>query len=257
MSTEEARVLDAHIENGVLVLAIDRFARRNSMDQALVNALRETLWRADRDPEVKAIVLQGKSGGFCAGSDLGFISTLSLEDMGRFEQECGDIGRLIGFVSKPVVAAVAGFAIGGGFTLAACCDIVVAGRESRWSMPEVPLGWLTPWGLKPLIERVGTAQARRLCYCLEQLDGKQAQAIGLVDYAVSDDEVEAFALQIAMKLAVLPAPAVAATRRLFAGLMLRDAEAIDFEANRLFLENCREPAATQTLERKRKGVAHE
>ena len=255
MSNEGARVLDVHREGGVLVLTIDRFARRNSMDQALVDALRESLWDADRNPEVKALVLKGQSGGFSAGSDLAFISSLTLEGMGRFEQACGDVGRLIGFISKPVVAAVSGFAIGGGFALAACCDIVVAGQKSRWSMPEVPLGWLTPWGLKPLIERVGNVQARKLCYCLEELSGVDAQKIGLVDYVVDDNDVDAFALSTAQKLAASPAPAVSATKRFFSGQILKDAEAIDFEANRLFLENCREPAAQQTFERKRKGEA--
>jgi enoyl-CoA hydratase/carnithine racemase len=255
MSNEGMRVLDVHMESGALVLTIDRFARRNSMDQGVIDALRESLWDAHGNPEVKAVVLKGQSGGFSAGSDLGFISSLKLGELGRFEQACGDVGRLIGFISKPVVAAVSGFAIGGGFTLAACCDIVVAGRKSRWSMPEVPLGWLTPWGLRPLIERVGNVQARKLCYCLEELSGVDAQKIGLVDYVVDDNDVEAFAHSIAQKLAALPAPAVSATKRFFSGQMLKDAEAIDVEANRLFLENCRESAAQQTFERQRKGVA--
>ena len=73
--------------------------------------------------------------------------------MSRFEQETGDVARLIGFMTKPVVAAVEGFAMGGGFILATSCDLVVASRGSRWNLPEVPIGWLTPWGIKSLVAR--------------------------------------------------------------------------------------------------------
>jgi len=247
MTQTESDVLDIEIGDSIATLSINRLARRNSMDRALVEALKAALLRFDQAPQVKAIVLRGKAAGFSAGSDLKFIAALDVADMARFEQECGDLGRLIGLISKPVIAAVEGFAIGGGFTLAACCDLVVAGSKSKWSMPEVPLGWITPWGLKPLAERVGNVRARQLCYCLEILDGDAAARIGLVDYAVPDGAVQQVAADIARKLAALPQPAVAAVKRFFSTPILRDAEVYDVEANRLFVENCREEVATQTL----------
>jgi enoyl-CoA hydratase/carnithine racemase len=242
-------------EGAVLVLSIDRFERRNAMNREFIDDTRNALLLADTDQAVRAVVLRGKGGGFCAGSDLRYIASLQLEQMARFEQECGDLGRLIGLISKPVVASVEGFAIGGGFALAACCDIVVAGRQSRWSMPEVPLGWLTPWGLKPLIERVGNVKARQLCYCLEELSASACQAIGLVDYVVDDGQADQESLRIAAKIASLPPAAVAATKRLFSQIILRDAETIDFEANRLFVDNCKQSEARATLEATRAKVA--
>mgnify|MGYP002651721035 CR=1 FL=1 len=242
-------------EGAVLVLSIDRFERRNSMNRQLVDQARQALLIADTDPTIRAVLLRGEGGGFCAGSDLRYIAGLTLEDMARFEQECGDLGRLIGLISKPVVASIEGFAIGGGFALAACCDIVVAEEKSRWSLPEVPLGWLTPWGLKPLIERVGNVKARQLCYCLEELSAAECRAIGLVDYVVADGTADSEAMRIANQIAGLPHAAVSATKRLFSQLMLRDAETIDFEANRLFVENCRQPEARATLEAKKAKVS--
>jgi len=240
-------VLREQIADRIATLTILRPARRNSMDRGLVEAMRAALLRIDGDPEIAAIVLCGADPGFCAGSDLGFIGKLDTAAMARFEQECADLGRLMTFISKPVIAAVEGFAIGGGFTLATCCDIVVAARGSRWNLPEVPIGWLTPWGLKSLITRVGLVRARNLCFCLEPLGGTEAQAIGIADYMSEDGGALIRATDIARTIAALPMPAVAATKRLFSTYLMRDAEAIDFEANRLFVENCREPVAQATL----------
>jgi enoyl-CoA hydratase/carnithine racemase len=243
----EQNVVSVEQRGDVAIVTLHRSARRNAMDQALVDGVKAALLNLDRDQSVGAIVLTGTAPGFSAGSDLKFISHLDLETMGRFEQECGDLGRLIGFLETPVVAAVEMFAVGGGFTLATCCDIVVAGRGSQWSLPEVPHGWLTPWGIKSLVARVGLVKARQLCFCLEPLDGEAARAIGVVDQCCEDGLALETALNIAQKIANLPRPGVRATKRFFSNYLMADAEAMDFESNRLFLDNCREPAAQQTL----------
>lgn len=231
------------------ILTIIRPQRRNAMDHHVIQALRAALLAAEQDAGVAAILVNGADPGFCAGSDLKFISNLELEAMCRFEQETGDVARLIGFLSKPVIAAVEGFAMGGGFILATSCDVVVTGRTSRWSLPEVPIGWLTPWGIKSLVARVGFVRARNLCFGLESLSGEQAASIGVADYAVDDGAALKGALTLAEKFVALPAPAVAATKRFFSRFIMADSEMMDFEANRLFAENCREPAARATFAR--------
>ncbi|MCK1623343.1 enoyl-CoA hydratase/isomerase family protein [Bradyrhizobium sp. 160] len=246
---EKHKVVGIEKRDAVAVVTLLRPASRNSMNQDLVDETRAALLELDRDDNVEAIVLVGALPGFCAGSDLKFIGALGLEAMGRFEQECGDLGRLIGYISKPVVAAVEGFAIGGGFTLATCCDVVVAARGSKWSLPEVPHGWLTPWGIKSLVARVGLIKARHLCFCLEPLTAEDARVFGAVDYCCGDGEALSTAIGVANKLALLPRPAVAATKRFFSNYLMQDAEAMDFEANRLFLDNCRERAAQATLDK--------
>ena len=245
--TMNSDVLRRERRGKVAILTITRPQRRNAMDDALIAALRTALLDLDRDPGTAAIVLNGTEPGFCAGSDLKYIGNLDLETMCRFEQETGDAARLIGFISKPVVAAVEGFAMGGGFILATSCDVVVAGRGSRWSLPEVPIGWLTPWGIKSLVARVGFVRARNLCFGLETLTGEQAAALGVADQAVDDGTALEQAIALGEKLAALPEPAVAATKRFFSRYIMEDSEAMDFEANRLFAENCREPVARATL----------
>lgn len=246
---EKQDVVGIKIVSKVAIVTLLRSARRNAMDQALVDGVKAALLALDRDDAVASIVLAGAAPGFSAGSDLKFIGALDLEAVGRFEQECGDLGRLIGFLSKPVVAAVEMFAVGGGFTLATCCDVVVAGRGSSWSLPEVPHGWLTPWGIKSLVARVGLVKARLLCFCLESLTAENARDLGVVDYCCDDGEALTTAIGIAEKLAQLPRPAVTATKRFFSNYLMENAEAMDFEANRLFLDNCREQAAQATLDK--------
>lgn len=248
-TSETAKAVAVEKRGAVAIASLSRPERRNSMDQALVDGLRAALIELDRDESIRVIVLFGVPPGFCAGSDLKFIGALSLEKMGRFEQECGDLGRLIGFISKPVVAAIEKFAIGGGFTLATCCDVVVASRSSVWSLPEVPHGWLTPWGIKSLVSRVGLVKARQLCYCLEALDAEGARGLGIVDYCCDDGKALEIAVNVAEKLAGLPRAAVASTKRFFSSYLMQEAEAMDFEANRLFLENCREASAKATFEK--------
>jgi enoyl-CoA hydratase/carnithine racemase len=247
LNFKNADGLQINYDEEYAIVSIDRTSRRNSMDQILVDGLKSAFLDLDKDSSVKAIILQGRESGFCAGSDLKFISAIDLEQMARFEQECGDLGRLMGFISKPVIGAVENYAIGGGFILAACCDIVVAGAGSQWSLPEVPLGWITPWGLKPLVERVGNVRARNLCFCLEPLNGDEAGKIGLADYVVPDGTVKEKAVAIARKIAGLPQPAVRSVKRFFSTPILRDAEVFDFEANRLFVENSREGDAMKTF----------
>ena len=251
MSSDQS-VVGIEMCGAVAIVTLLRSARRNAMDQALVDGVKAALLELDRDHNVGAVVLVGAAPGFSAGSDLKFIGNLDLEVMGRFEQECGDLGRLIGFLETPVIAAVEMFAVGGGFTLATSCDVVVAGRGSQWSLPEVPHGWLTPWGIKSLVSRVGLVKARQLCFCLEPLDGEAAREIGVVDYCCDDGAALETALTIAGKIAALPRPAVRATKRFFSNYLMEDAEAMDFEANRLFLDNCRESAAQQTLAKYRR-----
>ncbi len=244
-------VLGVKAYGAVTVLTIQRGFRRNAMDQALIDELKAQLLTLDRDPSVGAIVLQGENNGFCSGSDLKFISQLDVEDMARFEQETGDMARLFAFVKKPVIAAVEGFAIGGGFILAISCDVVIAGEKSRWSLPEVPHGWLTPWGLNALIERVGRVRARNLCFCLDELSGKDLLAMGAADYTAPDGLVLEKAIEMATRLANLPRAAVASTKRFFANQMMPRAEVMDYEANHFFVENCTHPDAATTLKKHR------
>lgn len=241
--------VEVGIEGTVGTITLQRPFRRNSMDQNLVEGVRKSLLCFADDQKISALVLRGAEPGFCAGSDLKYISELDIRQISRFEQECGDLGRLIGFIDKPVIAAVEGFAIGGGLTLATCCDLVVSSTDAKWSLPEVPIGWLTPWGISSIINRVGLVEARRLCFGLDSLDGNEARRLGLVDYVTDPGKTTEYATALAWRIGELPGPAVKATKRFFSTYAMEKSEAMDFEANRLFCENATSSDAQKTFDR--------
>jgi enoyl-CoA hydratase/carnithine racemase len=242
-------MLDVNTRNRIGIVSLNRPERRNAMDRDLVAALVGAFRRLDADPEISAIVLKGQSPGFCAGSDLKFIGRLALEDTCRFEADTGDMARLIGFLRKPVIASVEGFALGGGFILAISCDLVVSADAARWHLPEVPIGWLTPWGLNALISRVGPVAARKLCFASEAFDGREAKRLGLVDHLAVPEHAFEVAFALAERMTALPATAVAATKRFFMPEISAKAEVRDIQANETFASNCRHPVARATLER--------
>ena len=212
-----------------------------------MTSLETALAELASDLSVDAIVLGAAAPAFCAGSDLKELATMDIAGMCRHEDATARIVRGMGFLEKPIVAAVSGFALGGGVGLAVGCDLIVTHPECRWHMPEVPNGWLPPWALAPLAARVGPVAARRLTWGGEQIDGNEAFRLGLADYLVDKNSVDSEALAIATRLAQLPQSRVAATKRFFATLINGGAEASDVLANRIFAENCRDETARATL----------
>ena len=151
--------------------------------------------------------------------------------------------RLFGELPVPVIAAVHGFAIGGGLTLATSCDVVVTHVTARWSLPEVPIGLFPAWGLQSVTARVGVPAARRLAWGAETLTGAQAVQLGLADHLA--DAVAEDALARARALSVLPRAQLAAVKSYF--LANPHAEAADALANQQFMQMCETPEAERTL----------
>lgn len=231
----------------VSILTIDRPNRRNALGTALMQALNDAFAELDRDEGIAAVVLTASAPGFSAGSDLKELAMMNIAQMCAHEAETARVVRAIGFMEKPVVAAVSGFALGGGVGLAAGCDLIVTHPECRWHMPEVPNGWLPPWALAALSVRVGPVTARRLVWASEPITGTEAHQLKLADYLVPQAEVESEAIALAGRLAALPRVAVASTKRFFTPLINGTAEASDMLANRIFAENCQDDASKATL----------
>jgi enoyl-CoA hydratase/carnithine racemase len=231
----------------VAILTIDRSNRRNALGTELMQDFSRAFAELEHDDSIAAIVVSATAPGFCAGSDLKELATMNIAQMCHHEAETARIVRAIGFLEKPVVAAVSGFALGGGVGLATGCDLIVTHPECRWHMPEVPNGWLPPWALASLSARVGPVTARRLVWASEPITGTQAYELKLADYLVPQADVESEAIAVAERLAALPRVAVASTKRFFAPLINGNAEASDMLANRIFAENCNDDASKATL----------
>lgn len=234
------------ISDSVAELTLDRPERRNALgsgDIAEITRLLPDLEAA------RAIVLCGAPPSFCAGSDLKELGRLDVAGMAAHEDATATMARQLGLITTPVVAAVEGYALGGGFILAASCDLVVTADTAQWGLPEVPNGWLPPWGLKALCNRTGPVTARRLTWGFERLDGTEALRLGVADYCVPAGTALDRAREIARQLAALPDTAVRSTKAFFQDALMDRAELWDAEASRGFARDCASEEAKTTLAR--------
>lgn len=186
--------------DGVALLRLNRPEVRNALNLALRRALAATFDDLSKRDDVRCVVLAGDGQAFCAGADLNeYVDASPVEVIER------DIGRLwtaIADFPKPIVAAVRGFALGGGCELALHADVIIAGRSARFGQPEVLIG-ITPGGgaTQRLTWAVGKFIAMRLMLSGETIDGEEARAIGLVSRLVDDDAVVPEALRLASHIA--------------------------------------------------------
>ncbi|HEY0220462.1 MAG TPA: enoyl-CoA hydratase/isomerase family protein [Afipia sp.] len=242
-------MLDLTRTENVLTLTINRPDRRNALCTEGMKQLRDALADADRDPSVRAIVLTGAAPAFCAGSDLKELGGLDIAGMCAHEAETAAVARGIALTGKPIIAAVEGYALGGGFILAVSCDLVVTASNVRWHLPEVLNGWTPPWGLGALLARVGPVKARALTWGAEPIDGNEAYRLGVADVLAPAGEALAAATALAQKLAKLPPEAVKSVKKFYEPFVAHDSGRLDHVASRLFAQDCESAAAKSTLAR--------
>lgn len=199
--------------DGYQVFTLNAPQRRNALGWRMIDDL-SAAFAAARG-QVGAVVLCGAPPAFCSGSDLKELAVESVQGMCTHEAHSAALARQI--VSEPyaVIACVEGFALGGGFILAASCDVVVSAADARWHLPEVSNGWLPPWGLSALTARVGPVRARALVLGFEPIDGAEAHRIGVADFIAEPGEALATGRALADKICALPREAMAQTKQYF------------------------------------------
>jgi enoyl-CoA hydratase/carnithine racemase len=246
---ERAARLQSSTNAGIATLTLNRPAARNALSSGLVDDLARAFAELNADDSVRAIVLTGSAPGFCAGSDVRELAGLAPPEAARHEARTGHVVRSIQQLDKPVLAAVEGFALGGGFLLALGCDLVVTASDARWQLPEVSLGWIPPTGLAAVIARGGPFLARRLVWGDRRLTGEDVINLGLVDEVTRPGEALEVALQIGSRLAELPVDAVTATKRALTSATLAGAETLDIQTTWMFAQNCTTDAAQRSFQR--------
>lgn len=242
-------MISIHDRGAIRILSLNRPERRNALSTALMQSLEAALASAEADPAIGAVVLTGEPPAFCAGSDLKELGGLSIPDMCAHEALTAAIVRKIGLLAKPVVAAVEGYALGGGFVLAIACDHVVTAENAQWRLPEVSNGWLPPWGLQALVARVGPVKARCLTWGVTPILGDEALRLGVADEVAPVGKALEQAEATAQLLAALPREATASTKAFFAQFVGRDGEWLDTVASATFARDCASSAARETLAR--------
>lgn len=180
-------------------LTLDAPATRNALTDDMVKALAAALDEAGGRPELRAVVLRGAGGHFCAGGDFSRFKALMAEPpppgaadpIAGYNRAFGTLLERLSDASLATIAVVEGAAMGGGVGLAACCDIVLAASTAQFATPEVTLG-LPPAQIAPFVAaRLGHGAALRLMATGRRLTAEQAQSIGLADEVLWPDALQA------------------------------------------------------------------
>jgi 2-(1,2-epoxy-1,2-dihydrophenyl)acetyl-CoA isomerase len=201
-------LVDAPAPHVVRVL-IHRPEKRNAIDAEVRQALLAQLPPIVANPDTRALVLGGAGGIFSAGGDVSTMSNLSEADARARMDLVRQVCLLVGGIPFPVVAAVEGFAVGGGVGLALLADHLVVGESTKIILPFFKLGIAPDWGLLHTLPlRVGLPMARRLFTEGKTTSGRDALALGLADQ-LAEGDVMAAAIERAVALAALPRDAFA------------------------------------------------
>ncbi|MGW0162559.1 enoyl-CoA hydratase/isomerase family protein [Mycobacterium sp. NPDC003323] len=211
----ESVTVDADVDAGILHLVLNRPEKRNAFDLDMVRSLTRII--DGRPPGIRVIVLSG-GAFFCAGADIAVYGRADQGEIGELTRAAGVLVETIATVPVPVIAAVEGMALGGGFEVALAADLIVAGDTAKFGLPELSLGLVPGWGgTQRLTAQVGGRKAKEIIMLGKRLPAAQACELGLVNEVVPAGACRDRALELAGQLAGSSASALAATKELVSG----------------------------------------
>ena len=218
----------------VTVLTIDRPDRLNALDATVLGEISDAVEEVAALGTCRAMILTGAGKAFVAGADIAAMQDMTVEAARSFSRTGHGLLARLEALPFPVIAAVNGFALGGGCELALACDFIVASEKAKFGQPEVKLGVIPGFGgTQRLSRRVGVAHARELIFSGAIIDGSEAARIGLANRVVGADALLDTARQIAQTIATMGPIAVAKAKAVICrgeGLPLDEANALETEA---------------------------
>lgn len=220
-------------EDGVGIVRLNRPEALNALSARLVDETVDALRAFDADPEIGCMILTGSERAFAAGADIKEMASFTFAD--AYGADFIASWDRIATMRKPVIAAVAGFALGGGCEVAMMCDIIIAADTAKFGQPEIKLGVMPgAGGTQRLTRAVGKAKAMEMILTGRNMDAAEAERMGLVARVVPADRLMDEAKATARTIAAMSLPAVMAAKesvnRAFEGTL---AEGVRFE-RRLF-----------------------
>ena len=232
----------------VRVLTLNRPDKHNALNTQLTQALLDALRDTEHDDSVHAVVLTGAGKSFCAGADTSEFSSLVPDDPHAVVRRADLTTALhLSFsqLSKPVISAVHGNALGGGAGLAIACDMAVMAEDVKFGYPELQHGIVAAVVLANLVRQVGAKHAFELVSMAQAIDGARALQLGLANQVVPKDQVLPRAMEMAQRLASWSPIAMATTKRTFhkaCDLSLAQALDVGRDAN-VMMRGFKKPAA--------------
>ena len=200
--------ITTEVKGRVALVTLNRPKQMNALAPKLMQELGAALRAFDADDAVGAIVITGSDKAFAAGADIGVMKDFDFAHAFGTDYITRDWEH-IRRVRKPVIAAVAGYALGGGCEVAMMCDIIIAAESAKFGQPEITLGVLPgSGGTQRLPRAVGKAKAMDLCLTARMMDAQEAERAGLVSRVVPNDRLMEEAMAVAEKIAAFSLPAV-------------------------------------------------
>jgi enoyl-CoA hydratase/carnithine racemase len=201
------------VEDGVGTVRLDR-PKMNAIDEQLHTEVRAAALEATEREDVRAVVIYGGERVFAAGADIKAMSQLTGDSMVAWGRELTHSFTTVARIPKPVIAAITGYALGGGYELALCADFRIMGAGAKVGQPEILLGVIPgAGGTQRLARLVGPAKAKDLVFTGRHVGAEEALEMGLADAVVPDAEVYSTAVAMARKFAAGPPLALAAAKQ--------------------------------------------
>jgi enoyl-CoA hydratase/carnithine racemase len=196
-------LVERSIEGKVALLRLNRPEARNALSPEMMAELAGELERLDPDPEVRCVVIAGSEKVFAAGADIKSMAARTLPE--AIYHPAASFWKRLAAVRTPIVAAVSGFALGGGCELALACDMIVAAESASFGQPEIDLGIIPGGGGTQRLARVlGKQRAMELVLTGLRIDARTAHEVGLVNRVAPDDRFLEAAMELARQVAAKP-----------------------------------------------------
>jgi methylglutaconyl-CoA hydratase len=205
------------VDNSVARITLNRPEKRNALNEALIEAIKQGLKQAAGDESVRVVMISGAGNDFCSGADLSALQKIaqaSVADNAEDARSLLELFLLIRHIRVPVVAAVKGRALAGGCGLASACDLVLASESARFGYPEVKIGFVPAMVLAILRRNVSEKRAFELLTRGEEIDASRAREIGLVNQVFSDESFDADVSEYLRRFSEVSSTAVALTKGL-------------------------------------------
>jgi enoyl-CoA hydratase/carnithine racemase len=240
------------IEDGIATILLDRPEVLNALDQGMWEALVGAVHSVASNPDVRVTIITGTGRGFCVGADLketAWRGESQEQSRRRIERNNQQLAREMIACPSPIIAAINGYALGGGVEIALAADMRISCTTARFGFPETTIGRFISGGASLLLPKVvGIAWAKRMIYTGTHIDAAQAQAIGLVEEVVEDADLQARALELARTIAGNAPVSIALAKRILDRVAIGDLEtALAFETEGLL--------ATYATDDNERGVA--
>ena len=206
------------MDGAIARLTLERPEALNALNREVAAALEDSLGRLERARDVSVVVLSGRGRAFCAGNDIAEMPALSPADAEALSQRWQDIMDRFARLPQVTIAAVQGYALGGGCMLAAAQDLRIAETGAQFGLPEITLGFNPSYGIARLLDVVGGGHARELLLTGRTIAAAEALRMGLVTRVVPDGSLERAAADFAAEVARHPRGGLAATKAIVADI---------------------------------------